>query len=110
MRDQRRIGSDYYNNRTSIECGKRRRTVGRFFRNFLPDWNSSDAEIRPNAIIALDEHAYCVVRAFNLEFARRSSDAAFEFIANHSRAAANVALLHRTTVRGINRVKCVFGL
>jgi hypothetical protein len=41
---------------------------------------------------------------------RRSSDPAFEFIADHSRAAANIAFLHWTAAGGIERMKSVFGL
>jgi len=55
----------------------------------------------PRAIIALHQNTDGVAASFFREFARRSADAAFEAVTNHSGAPADCTLFHGAGVRGI---------
>src|SRR5258708_31955832 len=62
------------------------------------------------AIVALHKDADGKGAEFRLDLARGSADAAFEFVADHSHTAADVAFLNWTGSCGINGMESVFGL
>src|SRR5260370_38677625 len=79
------------------------------FGNFPADRHASDAQIFARAIVALHKDADRVGADFRFDLSRRRSDAAFELVADHSRAAADVAFFDGAAMRGINGVQSVSG-
>src|SRR5260370_17521242 len=79
------------------------------FGNFPADRHASDAQIFARAIVALHKDADRVGADFRFDLSRRRSDAAFELVADHSRAAADVAFFAGPPMRGIHAVESAFG-
>src|SRR5271169_3180215 len=78
--------------------------------DFLPDGDPGNAQLSALSVIALHEHSDRVAAEFGGKDARRGADAAFEFVANHSRAAANIAFFDSTAMGSIEGVESMFGL
>src|SRR5579859_1231364 len=89
MRKKRRIGCDDDDNRSALRIVETGRGVRRIFGNFLADRNSRDTKLRTAAVIALHERGNGESSFAEFHDARGSSDAALEFIADHSGAAAD---------------------
>ena len=66
--------------------------VGRAFGDLFADWNAGDGELRPAATVALDEDADGVAAEFFGQDAGGGAGAAFEAVADHAGASADVAL------------------
>jgi len=75
----------------------------------LPTGTPAMAEIFARAIVALHKDADRVGADFRFDFSRRRTDAALEFVADHSRSAADVAFFDSTGVCGIDGVEGVLG-
>ena len=84
--------------------------VGGMFGDFLADGNAGDAELIAASVVALHENADGVASGFGVEHARGRSDAAFEFVADHAGAAADVAFFDRAGVGDVEGVEGVFGV
>ena len=84
--------------------------VGGMLGNFFAHGNASDAELIAASVIALDEDADGVASGFGVEDAGSGADAAFEFVADHSCAAADVAFFDGAGVGGVEGVPGVFGV
>src|ERR1700722_9458489 len=78
--------------------------------DFFADRNAGDAELIAASVVALHQHAYWVAPGFGREYARGSSDAAFEFVADHARASANVAFFDRAGMGDVEGMEGVFGV
>src|SRR5205085_905321 len=82
-------------------------------RNFFPDRNSGNRKQTAPSKIRLKKNSdgetlrWFIFSRFDVDLPRRRSAAAFEFVTNHSRSAADASLLDRAAVRGIERVKDV---
>src|SRR6267378_4719306 len=84
-------------------------SVRGIFWNFLADRNTTDAKILARAVVALHKDADRVGADFRFDFSGRRTDAALEFVADHSRPAADVAFFDSAGVCGINGVEGVLG-
>ena len=78
--------------------------------DFASDVDASDPQLLPRAVVALHQHADGVSSGFDVEDARTGADTAFEFIADHSRAAADVSFFDRAGMGGVERVPGIFRL
>src|SRR5205807_1652901 len=72
--------------------------------DFASDVDASDPQLLPRAVVALHQHADGVSSGFDVEDARTGADTAFEFVADHSRAAADVSFFDRAGMGGVERV------
>ncbi len=71
---------------------------------------AGDAELVAASIVALHEDADGVASSLGVEHAGRSADAAFELVADHTRAAPDVTFFDRAGVGDIEGVEGVFWL
>ena len=78
--------------------------------NFSADVNAGDAELIAASVVALHEDADGVASGFGVEHAGGGADAAFEFVADHACAAADVAFFDGAGVGGVEGVPGVFGM
>ena len=103
IREERRVRRHHDNDRPPVF------RISRIFRYLLSHWHARDTQILPHSVIALDQNTDRVATVFGGESARRSPDAAFEVVANHPGAAADIALGDEAGLRGIERVEGVLG-
>ena len=80
------------------------------FGNFAAYVDSGDAQLLAGSVVALDEDADGVASGFGGEHAGRRANASLKFIADHSGAAAYVALFDCAGVGGVERMEGVFGM
>src|SRR6266550_6598659 len=109
MRNERRVGADDNDDRATVQIAECSGGVGTLVGNLLADRDPRDAKIFARAIVALHQDTDCVGADFRFDFSRRRADAALEFVADHSRPAADVAFFDGAVVCGIDRVERVFG-
>ena len=81
------------------EAGAREASTGRC----LPDRHTGDHERVAYAVVGLHERASNIGMAGDVDTPRRSADAALELVADHARAAADIALGHRAALRTVQR-------
>src|SRR6202050_2031498 len=79
-------------------------------RDFFAHWNAGNPKLIAASVVALYEHPNGIASFFCIAHARRSPDPALEFVAHHTRAAADVAFFNRAGVSAIKRVPCIFGM
>ena len=78
--------------------------------NFAAHVDAGDAKLLARSVVALHEDADRVASGFCVEHARTRSDSALEFVADHARAAADVAFFDGPGVSDVEGVPGVFGL
>jgi hypothetical protein len=85
-------------------------SVGGMIGDFFADGNAGDAELVAASVVALDEDADGIASSLGFEHAGRGADAAFELIADHAGATADIAFFDRAGVGDVEGVEGVFGL
>src|SRR5579863_3331754 len=77
--------------------------------DFFADGDAGDAELRAGSVVTLHEDADGVAAGFGVEDAGGGADAAFEFVADHACAAADIAFFDGAGVSDVEGVPGVFG-
>ena len=75
----------------------------------LSDGNAGDAQRVANAIVRLHEDANQVLNAADCHAPRRGADATLELVADHARAAADVAFSNCTPRRALQGSRDMLG-
>ncbi len=111
MRKQRRIRGHHHDDRAIFTLAERFcRAVRGILWDLPAHWYSRNAQVRPSPKIALHQHADGVPALFRGQLSRRCANPAFEFVAYHSRAAANVTFLDGSRRSGLNGMERMFRL
>src|SRR5581483_3802437 len=100
-RNERRVGSDYHDDRANIIV------IDRVLGNLLPHGNTGDPQLTTPAVVALHEYSYRVAAIFAVKHAGGGSNSAFEFIADHAGSAADVAFFDHAAVGGVESMKSI---
>ena len=104
--DERGVGGDDDNDGAGVFTV----AIGGMLGDFFADGNAGDAELVAASVVALDEDADGIASSFSVEDTGGGADAAFEFVADHAGAAADVAFFDGAGVGDVEGVAGVFGV
>src|SRR5437667_8122204 len=83
--------------------------VGWIFRNLLAYRHAGNPQLSAITIIALHQHAHRISAVLGIEYTRCRANPTFEFVADHSGAAADTSFLNRASMCPVERMKRVLG-
>src|ERR1051326_173944 len=113
MRQERRIRRHYDDDRASVAIEIGESIAGGIFRlrdhrqvsDLLSYGHARDTKLTSRSIISLHQHSDGITARSLIQLSRRCADAAFEAMANHPRAAADITFRHRPRHRIVERIE-----
>src|SRR5258708_29268506 len=109
MRDERRVRCNNNNDRAVVVVHEGCAGIRIITSDFSADRNPGNAQIVFRAVVALHKNSNRVSAIFRLQLARSRADSSFESVADHSRAAANIAFLNGAGRRSVDGAQSMLG-